>query len=80
MDDHRPLNPASLAGDIAHALSVVQPSHVAVHPSKLDALNAALQQLGCEGNRRPTVLTVIGRVADLPLVWMPPKPRRLRRN
>jgi 4-coumarate--CoA ligase len=64
---HRPLNPASLAKDVAHALSLVRPSHVAVYPNKLQDLKAAFQQLGWEGSSTPKVFTVIERTADYPL-------------
>ncbi|EXJ56462.1 hypothetical protein A1O7_06806 [Cladophialophora yegresii CBS 114405] len=62
-----PLNPASLAKDIAHALSLVRPSHVAIYPSKLEALNTALQQVDWEATTRPTVFTVLERSAGLAL-------------
>ncbi|EXJ74471.1 uncharacterized protein A1O5_02767 [Cladophialophora psammophila CBS 110553] len=62
-----PLNPSSLAKDIAHALSLVQPSHIAIEPSKLEAVNAAFQQLGWEKPTRPTIFTVLRRSGSLKL-------------
>ncbi len=57
-----------MAKDIAHALSVVEPSHIAIDPNKLEAVNSALELLGWQGVSRPTVLTVLQRSGDLKLV------------
>ncbi|KIX01277.1 uncharacterized protein Z518_09002 [Rhinocladiella mackenziei CBS 650.93] len=62
-----PLNPSSMAKDVAHAISLVQPTHIAVEPSKLDTVNAAIQQLGCPGKSIPTVFTVLKRWGGLKL-------------
>ncbi|KIX93072.1 uncharacterized protein Z520_11129 [Fonsecaea multimorphosa CBS 102226] len=62
-----PLNTSSLAKDIAHALALVQPSHIAIDPSKLEAVNAAFQQLGWEESARPKVFTVLRRSGNLKL-------------
>lgn len=64
----RPLNPASVAKDVAHAVSLVNPSHLAIHPSKLAAVQSAFKQLNLDESQRPTVFTVIERHADLKLV------------
>ncbi|KIW22736.1 uncharacterized protein PV07_11002 [Cladophialophora immunda] len=62
-----PLNPSSLAKDIAHALSLVQPSHIAIDPSKLEAVNSAFQELGWGESARPRVFTVLRRSGTLKL-------------
>ncbi|KIW77411.1 hypothetical protein Z517_09857 [Fonsecaea pedrosoi CBS 271.37] len=62
-----PLNPASVAKDVAHALSLIQPTHVAIDSSKLDTVNAAFAQLGWGPSQRPVLFTVLKRSGDLKL-------------
>ena len=78
-NEHRPLNPSSLAKDIAHAVSLVQPSHIAIDPAKLDAVNLAFEQLGLKAASRPTVFTVLRRSGNLKLVCCV-QPLRLVQN
>jgi len=58
-----PLNTASTTKDIAHALTLVQPSYVAVETSRLEALKAAMQSAGLI----VPIITVLSRADNLPL-------------
>ncbi len=57
------LNPASTPKDIAHALSLVKPSHICVHPENLERTVEALQL----NAQSPRILTIIERKDGHPL-------------
>ncbi|RVX72779.1 hypothetical protein B0A52_04178, partial [Exophiala mesophila] len=62
-----PLNPSSLAKDIAHAVDLVQPSYLAIHPNILKAVESAFSSLGLTESTRPTIFTLIERSNNIKL-------------
>lgn len=77
---HRPLNPGSVTKDIAHAVDLVRPSYLAIHPSKLEAVESALTQLGLAGPTKPNLFTVIERSSGLSLVSSNDTPKSFSRT
>ncbi|KEF57083.1 uncharacterized protein A1O9_07273 [Exophiala aquamarina CBS 119918] len=53
-----PLNIASLPSDIAHSLSLIRPTHLAIDPAKLNHVKKAFEILDWSGASLPIVFTV----------------------
>lgn len=58
-----PLNMSSTTKEIAHALTLVQPSYVAVETSRLEALKSAMESTGL----KIPIITLLSRAENLPL-------------
>jgi hypothetical protein len=63
-----PLNISATLEDISHALQIVQPTHVATIPAKLDLVQAALTS---RSMTKTKVLTVLGKLENFPQVSGP---------
>lgn len=62
-----PLNASSTAKEIAHALDLVKPTHIAVDPTRLGPLREAVAGLSIYIQHPPHIITVLKRASDLPL-------------